>query len=125
MSDRLADLEDDYWALKGNAGIQMTALDMFGRYEALAGRRHLSPAHIKAATEPRERDENGNWVGYGWGIGVSDDAVTRITHLGSDEVFAAYFLWNPRNDRFLYLVGNNGEEQVLEAVRLVLRIMSE
>jgi CubicO group peptidase (beta-lactamase class C family) len=123
-SDRLAELEGDYWAVKGNGAIQATAVDMFGWYEALAGRRALGSAHIEAATEPRERDDNENWVGYGWGIGMTDGEVTRISHAGSDGVFFAYFWWNPQNDRFFYIVGNNGEEPVIDAVRLVLGRMS-
>lgn len=126
VSELILELEGDFWAFKGNGGMQASARDMFGLYEALAGRRAFDERLVELALEPREPDGNGNWNSYGWGVGRDPDgAITRISHAGSDGTFFSYFWWNPRTDRFFYLVGNAGEERTIRAALPVRKILSE
>lgn len=120
ISGRIADMDGDFWALKGNGGMQATARDMYRWFRALSGDGVLSPRHIELATTPRGASGAGNYEAYGWIVGVDDAGnVARISHAGSDGVFFSYFWWRPQEDVFYYLVGNSGEAQVLEAVRAV------
>ena len=50
----------------------------------------------------------------------ADGKPYRVGHGGSDGVFYSYFAWYPKQDAFLYYVGNSGEENVRTELRGVL-----
>lgn len=126
FGDRLSPLDGQFWALKGNGGMQSTTKDMFRWYQALAGQQELKPGQIREATIPRFHYAIGKSIAYGWRMGVSDDGtVNRISHAGSDGVFCSYFWWNPVADQFFYIVGNNGESNVGETILAILGQMNE
>jgi hypothetical protein len=50
-----------------------------------------------------------------------NDKPYRIGFAGSDTVFMAYFGWLPGPDIFLYVVGNNGWDNVKPVICTVLK----
>lgn len=127
ISERIRTMDGDYWALKGNGGMQSTARDMYRWYLALSGKNALTETHVKQFLTPRKRGDRENvWRAYGWGLVLDDEGcIEQVSHAGSDGVFYSYFVWRPQTDLFLYMVGNSGEAQVLEVIRGVRNVLFE
>lgn len=125
ISDRIRDLGDDWWNLKGNGGMQASTRDMYQWYRVLNGEGRL-PERVRAMlTTPHSPWDDGVAEGYGWFF--RDDGTGRVmqmSHAGSDGVFFSYYWHRPEENVFLYFVGNSGEQlsvEVLRNVRSVLR----
>ena len=126
ISRRIAALGDDWWALKGNGGLQASARDMARWRRVLRGAGNIRLQTIGAATSPRHASEPRIYAAYGLNVVFDDDGETlQVSHSGSDGVFFSYFWMSPRDDSFFYLVGNAGEEVTRDAAREVRRILYE
>ena len=126
ISRRIAKIDDDWWALKGNGGIQASARDMARWRRVLLGQGKVKAQTVRAATTPRHPSDARTYEGYGLYVAFDNDGeVLQISHSGSDGVFFSYFWINPRDDTFFYLVGNSGEAVSKDAVREVRRRLYE
>ena len=125
ISDRIAALEGNDWALKGNGGIQASANDMERYWRGLMRRLPGIRADVvEAMTTPHERIDEEAWEGYGFGVRLGADGKPfRIGFAGSDGTFMAYFGWLPKDDVFMYVVGNNGEDNVRPVIQAVVHAM--
>ncbi len=127
ISDRIAEMGEDWWNLKGNGGIQASSLDMYAWYKALNGRAGvLSPWVREQLTKPHTPWKDGVAEGYGWFFrDDGTDMVRQMSHSGSDGVFFSYYWHRPEEKLFLYFVGNSGEEPSVEALRKILDILRD
>jgi CubicO group peptidase (beta-lactamase class C family) len=124
ISDRIAALEEDYWSLKGNGGMQASARDMLRWKQALAGAGRLSAEVRALLLTPPRRDVTEAQEGLGWVL-QTDAAgeLIRVSHSGSDGVFFSFFYWRPADEAFYYVVGSSGEAVSREAVQAAGRAM--
>lgn len=121
---RIAAMGEDWWALKGNGGMQAPARDMMRWAHVMRGEGALRAQTVRAATTPRHAADERSHEAYGWYVFFDNDGETlQVSHSGSDGVFFSYFWENPRDGYFFYLVGNGGEEVSRDAVREVRRIL--
>ena len=122
MSNSIAKLHGADWNLRGNGGTQSTVLDMERYYQALSGKISGIPRDVAALmTTPHDHNEGEAWEGYGFAVRLDkNDKPYRIGFAGSDTVFMAYFGWLPQQDIFIYVVGNNGWDNVKPVISTVL-----
>ena len=122
ISNRIAKLKGADWNLKGNGGTQSTVVDMERYYQGLSGKIPGIPRDIAAAMmSPHDRMEGEAWEGYGLAVRLDkNNKPYRVGFAGSDTVFMAYFGWLPRSDTFIYVVGNNGWDNVKPVISTVL-----
>lgn len=119
ISDRIAALNGADWNLKGNGGIQASAADMHRFFRGIM----RQPAAVRANLLQPHADGDSPDVKEGYGLFFrlgSDGRPYRVGHGGSDGVFYSYFAWYPKQDAFLYYVGNSGEDNVRTELRGVL-----
>jgi CubicO group peptidase (beta-lactamase class C family) len=123
ISNSIAKLHGADWNLRGNGGTQSTVTDMERYYQALSGKIAGIPSDVAALmTTPHDHIDGEAWEGYGLAIRRDKNNKTyRIGFAGSDTVFMAYFGWLPRLDVFIYVVGNNGWDNVKPVISTVLR----
>ena len=115
------------WSLRGNGGAQASARDMLALANGIAGD---APEELAAALallrQPITEAEDGVAEGYGLAFRFHEDgSIRRGGHAGSDGTFYSYIGWLPDNDIRFYFVGNNGEEEVVETLRILLRALAE
>ncbi len=124
ISERIAQLGQDWWNLKGNGGMQASTEDMYLWYRVLNGAGSLPPNVITQLSTPHTEWNEGVAEGYGWFF--RDDGkgrVRQMSHSGSDGTFFSYYWNRPEDQVFMYFVGNSGEEPVLEELRNILKIL--
>jgi CubicO group peptidase (beta-lactamase class C family) len=123
ISDNIAKLRGAAWNLKGNGGIQSTAMDMERFWRGLTARLPgVSPDVVRSMITAHDPIEGEAWEGYGLAVRLdSTGNPYRIGHSGSDGTFFAYFGWLPQQDIFIYVVGNNGQDNVKPIVSMVLK----
>ena len=123
ISDEIAKLHGADWNLKGNGGIQSTAADMERFWRGLTARTPgVSPVVVHGMTTPHDPIEGEAWEGYGLAVRLDANGKPyRIGHSGSDGTFFSYFGWLPQQDIFIYVVGNNGQDNVKPIVSTVLK----
>lgn len=123
-ADRIAQAQGEVWNLKGNGGLQASAADMHRYYRFLMA---LPPAVREPMTTAHaSHQEDGVRSGYGLAFRIDRTGQPyRIGHSGSDGVFLSYFMWLPRQQTFMYFVGNDGEERVQPVLVDVLRIVQD
>jgi CubicO group peptidase (beta-lactamase class C family) len=123
ISDEIAKLHCADWNLKGNGGVQSTATDMERFWRGLTARLPgISPDVVRDMITPHDPIEGEAWEGYGLAVRLdSAGKPYRIGHSGSDGTFFAYFGWLPQQDIFIYVVGNNGQDDVKPIVSTVLK----
>ncbi|MGD9982397.1 MAG: serine hydrolase domain-containing protein [Hyphomonadaceae bacterium] len=121
ISERIAAMGGDYWNLKGNGGMQLSARAMYRWHQALTCRAPMDPALreliLHPIVEPGGNLEAGRGTlvsyGYGWAFRTTPNgAPFKQAHGGSDGVFLAQYIWRPYDRVFLYVVGNIGEDDV-------------
>ncbi len=123
VSHRIAALRGADWNLKGNGGIQASALDMDRFFAALTGGGASPLASIGAEMlhPPARMAEEGTAEGYGLFFRINAAGeVWRLGHSGSDGTFFSYAAWYPASRTFVYFVGNNGEREVRPVLAQVL-----
>ncbi|MBV8798298.1 MAG: beta-lactamase family protein [Alphaproteobacteria bacterium] len=122
VSNSIIKLHGADWNLRGNGGTQSTVVDMERYYRALSGKIPGIPRDVAAQmTSPRDPIEGEAWEGYGFAVRLDKNKKPyRIGFAGSDEVFMSYFGWLPRQDVFIYVVGNNGWDNVKPVISTVL-----
>jgi len=122
ISNSIAKLNGADWNLRGNGGTQSTVADMERYYRALSGKSPGIPRDVAALmTTPHDRIDGEAWEGYGLAVRLDkNNQPYRIGFAGSDGVFMAYFGWLPRQDVFIYVVGNNGDDNVRPLIQTVL-----
>jgi CubicO group peptidase (beta-lactamase class C family) len=123
ISDEIGKLHSADWNLKGNGGVQSTAIDMERFWRGLTARLPgISPDVVRGMITPHDAIEGEAWEGYGLAVRLdSAGKPYRIGHSGSDGTFFAYFGWLPQRDIFIYVVGNNGQDNVKPIVSMVLK----
>lgn len=129
ISDHIAALNGAAWNLKGNGGIQASAMDMEKFYRGLVGRKPgISRAIFRNMTTRQEPEDDDRtiWVSYGFAMRIdAHGKIYRIGHSGSDGTFFSYFGWLPQQDTFFYIVGNNGEKSILPVVRKIVHAVQD
>jgi CubicO group peptidase (beta-lactamase class C family) len=127
ISERIAKLNGGDWNLRGNGGIQSPATNMERFYRAITGSLPgLSPSVRAGLTTPKEQEEPGVFATYGLALRMGKDGKPfRIGHAGSDGTFFSYIGMLPNQDVFIYLVGNNGGDNVRPLVSASLRMLIE
>lgn len=122
MSNSIAKLKGADWNLRGNGGTQSTVADMERYYRALTGKIPGIPRDVAGAMmSPHDQIEGEAWEGYGLAVRLDkNNQRYRVGFAGSDTVFMAYFGWLPKTDTFLYVVGNNGWDNVKPVISTVL-----
>jgi hypothetical protein len=71
--------------------------------------------------KPQDPIEGEAWEAYGFAVRLDkNNKPYRIGFAGSDEVFMTYFGWLPQQDVFIYVVGNNGMDNVRSVIQKVL-----
>ena len=123
ISNQIAKLHGSDWNIKGNGGVQSTAMDMERFWRGLTAQLPgISPDAVRGMITPHDPIEGEAWEGYGLAVRLdSAGNPYRIGHSGSDGTFFAYFGWLPQRDIFIYVVGNNGEDNVKPIVSTVLK----
>jgi CubicO group peptidase (beta-lactamase class C family) len=123
ISNSIAKLNGADWNLRGNGGTQSTVLDMERFYRALTGKIPGIPREItKAMTTPRDPIEGEAWESYGFAVRLDrKNKPYRIGFAGSDTVFMSYFGMLPQKDIFIYVVGNNGWDNVKPVISTTLK----
>jgi CubicO group peptidase (beta-lactamase class C family) len=123
ISRKIADLHGHDWALRGNGGIQASARTMIRYLDGLLDPDGgLPPAARKLILSPLPGETGEVREGFGLAFRYEPDGTPiRMGHSGSDGTFFSYLGWLRKNDVRMYLVGNNGEDQVLPLVQAVLK----
>jgi CubicO group peptidase (beta-lactamase class C family) len=126
ISDTLKSLDDAFWNLKGNGGIQASVDDMYVWYRALTQGSIITSTMRKTLTTPYVSRDAEVKYGYGWFIRTRPDGqVEQVSHSGSDEVFLAVFVWRPLERSFFYFVTNNRDKGGADVGRTVLGILKK
>ncbi|MGN6516273.1 MAG: serine hydrolase domain-containing protein [Rhizomicrobium sp.] len=122
ISNSIAKLKGADWNLKGNGGTQSTVVEMERYYPGLTGKIPGIPRDLSAAMmSPHDHNDGEAWEGYGLSVRLdNNDKPYRIGFAGSDEVFMAYWGWLPQQDIFIYVVGNNGWDNVRPVIQAAL-----
>jgi CubicO group peptidase (beta-lactamase class C family) len=123
ISNSIAKLRGADWNILGNGGTQSTVVDMERYHQALTGKIAGIPRDVAAMMmSPHDLNEGEAWEGYGLSVRLDkNNKPYRIGFAGSDGVFMAYFGWLPQQDVFIYVVGNNGSDNVTPVISTVLR----
>ena len=110
ISDRLAELDDSWWNLKGNGGMQSTLDDMYAWYRSFKDGKQITAEMRHEILAPQVPAENGVFYGYGWFVRVLDGGNRHVySHTGGDGVLSAAIIWMPE-DRLFFLVFSNSDE---------------
>lgn len=134
ISTRLARMNGDYWNLKGNGGMQLSARAMYRWHLALSCRAPLDPALreliLRPIVEPAgDLEANRNTLvsyGYGWAFRTTPNGTAfRLAHGGSDGVFLAQYGWRPYDGLFVYMVSNIGEDAARPTFTALRRLLGE
>jgi CubicO group peptidase (beta-lactamase class C family) len=123
ISNSIAKLKGADWNIVGNGGTQSTVVDMERYYQGLTGKIPGVPRDVAALMmSPHDLLEGEAWEGYGLAVRLDkNNKPYRIGFAGSDSVFFAYFGMLPQSDTFIYIVGNNGEDNVKPIISLVFK----
>lgn len=126
INEHFAEMNGDFWIVKGNGALQASASDMRNWNHVMRGEGTLSQEFLQRYTSPVFETAPGEYEGYGQLIVTgSDGEVAQISHAGSDGVFFSYIYWDRQNDIFLYFVGNAGAERTEAALMEVFGHMSD
>src|SRR5262249_44854461 len=83
ISDRLAELDDSWWNLKGNGGMQSTLDDMYAWYRSFKDGKQITAEMRHEILAPQVPAENGVFYGYGWFVRVLDGGNRHVySHTG-------------------------------------------
>jgi CubicO group peptidase (beta-lactamase class C family) len=125
IAEQIRALGKHWWNLKGNGGMQASALDMHAWYKVLNGDGALSQNVRAQLTTPHSPWADGVAEGYGWYCRSDDDGRMRqMSHSGSDGVFFSYYRHRLDRRAFMCFVGNSGEEPAKDVLRKVLGILT-
>ena len=122
ISNSIARLKGADWNLRGNGGTQSTVVDMERFYRGLTGKIPGVPRDVaNLMMSPHEQIQGEAWEGYGLAVRLDrNNKRYRVGFAGSDTVFMSYFGWLPQQDIFMYVVGNNGWDNVKPVISTVL-----
>ena len=134
ISDRIAAMPGDYWNLKGNGGMQLSARAMYRWHHALTCRAGMDDALRKLIlhpiVEPAGDLEAGAGTlvsyGYGWAFRTTPNGTPfKLAHSGSDGVFLSVYIWRPYDRVFLYVVSNIGEDAARPTTVALRRLVGD
>lgn len=118
-------VDGKHWQVAGNGGMQSSAIDMYHWYLAIKGDLSLDPALAQIMLVPREERMKKVAATYGFVL-VQNEAgePIYIGHDGSNGIFLASWFWRPKDRAFMYFIGNNGEDEVVQVLRKVRSLVS-
>jgi CubicO group peptidase (beta-lactamase class C family) len=134
ISQRIAPMRGDYWNLKGNGGMQLSARSMYRWHLALSCRAGMDSALreliLRPIVEPAGDLEAGGGTqvsyGYGWAFRTTPNGTPfKLAHGGSDGVFLANYIWRPYDRLFLYVVSNIGEDAARPTMVALRRLLGD
>lgn len=123
ISREIAKLQGSDWALRGNGGIQASATTMMRYLDGLLDPKGGLPEAARQLILSPVPGQKGE-VQEGFGLAFryeADGTPIRMGHAGSDGTFFSYLGWLRGNDVRIYLVGNNGEDEVRPLVQMALK----
>jgi len=124
ISREIAKLHGSDWALRGNGGIQASSRTMMRFLDGILDPDGGFPAAARSILLSPVPGQSGE-VQEGFGLAFRfepDGTPIRIGHAGSDGTFFSYLGWLRKNDVRMYIVGNNGEEEVRPLIQQVLKL---
>jgi len=123
ISQSIAKLDGDDWALRGNGGLQASARTMIRFLNGLVdGDEDFSPEARKLILSPVPGQSGAVREGYGFAFRYDTQGkLVRMGPSGSDGTFYSYLGWLAANDVRIYLVGNNGADEVRPLVQMLLK----
>jgi len=123
ISREIAKLHGSDWALRGNGGIQASSRTMIRFLDGILDPNGgFPPAARKILLSPVPGQSGEVQEGFGLAFRYEADGTPiRMGHAGSDGTFFSYLGWLRKNDVRLYLVGNNGADEVKPLVQLALK----
>jgi CubicO group peptidase (beta-lactamase class C family) len=124
ISRKIAQLHGKDWALRGNGGIQASSTTMIRFLDGILDPNGgFPPAARKILLAPVPGQSGEVQEGFGLAFRFSPDgAPVRMGHAGSDGTFFSYMGWLRQNDVRIYIVGNNGEDEVKPLVQTALKL---
>ena len=123
ISNSIAKLKGADWNLKGNGGTQSSVADMERYYQGLTGKLPGIPRDVAALMmSPHDLLDGEAWEGYGLAVRLDkNNKPYRIGFAGSDTIYFSSFGMLPQSDSFVFVVGNNGWDNVKPIVSVVLK----
>ena len=123
ISQEIAKLHGNDWALRGNGGIQGSSKTMIRFLDGLLDPNGgFPPAARGLILSPVPGQKGEVQEGFGFAFRYEPDGTPiRMGHSGSDGTFFSYLGWLRKNDVRMYLVGNNGAKEVTPVVQAVLK----
>lgn len=112
------------WHLKGNGGINSTQEDMFLWIQALNNNEILTEENFELLTKSHAdilgRSTN---YGYGWGVNNTAEKTKRLSHNGSNGIFAHSIIWFPKEELIILFSTNAASPQTNKIARTVKDII--
>jgi CubicO group peptidase (beta-lactamase class C family) len=127
ISRRIAMLDGNDWALRGNGGLQASSRTMIRFLDGILNLEGGLPQRARELILSPVPGQSGE-VQEGFGLAFryeADGKLVRMGHAGSDGTFFSYLGWLRKNDVRIYFVGNNGEPKVRPVLQQVLRAALE
>ncbi|HWI75870.1 MAG TPA: serine hydrolase domain-containing protein [Sphingomicrobium sp.] len=123
ISREIVKLHGSDWALRGNGGIQASSKTMIQFLDGILDPNGgFPPAARKILLSPVPGQSGEVQEGFGLAFRYEADGTPiRVGHAGSDGTFFSYLGWLRKNDVRIYLVGNNGADEVQPLVQMALK----
>lgn len=124
ISREIAKLGGSDWALRGNGGIQASPRTMIRFLDGILDPKGGFPPEARTILLSPVPGQSGE-VQEGFGLAFrygADGTPIRMGHSGSDGTFFSYLGWLRKSDVRMYLVGNNGAEEVTPLVQMALKL---
>ena len=114
------------WHLVGNGGIVSTVADLYRWHLALQSGAVLSAESRRKIFTPwiREGEDADSFYGYGWAIWLDESEQPRlIAHNGGNGIFAADFLYYPKEDLVIIGMSNVSDRSFITISQRVARLV--
>jgi len=112
------------WHLKGNGGINSSQEDMFLWVQALKNNTILTAKSFELLTTAHtDFVKKSTSYAYGWGVNYSAENTKRLTHNGSNGLFAHSIIWFPNEDLIILFSTNAASPETEKMARTVKNIL--
>ena len=110
---------------QGRWGNAASVSDMYRWYKVLNGDGELNNDVRIELVKPHAPWISNLAEGYGWYFRSDEDQnIRQMSHSGSDGIFFSYYWHRVDENKFLYFVGNSGEEETKHVLRQILEVLT-